>query len=406
VGNGGWDGAISYVAMAAAITTGSAVAATDTGFHVGGGSTFEAASRQKLIDLAYRSIHEMAVHAKAVITAHYGKAAGFSYFDGCSQGGRQGLAAAQKHPEDFDGIVAGAAGWDQMRAHAWRVALNLVVNKDADSVIPPTKYPMIHAAVLNACDALDGVKDGVIENPQTCRFDYATLLCKAGDAAMCLTKSQVESAKAMTSPLKDLKTGKVLFSRHLMPGSELRWAQLGGSTPASVPILRAVVFRNPTWDYHTMDLSSDIDRADQSDQGVMRSADPDLRPFFNRGGKLLMFHGWNDGTLSPLNSVAYYDAVLTAVGKSAGNSIALFMVPGMNHCRGGNGTDTFDRTTVIQQWVERGERPERIVASHVTNGRPDKTRPLCPYPRVAKYGGQGSTDDAANFSCVTATSPR
>src|SRR5205085_11102300 len=136
---------------------------------------------EKVIDLAYRSIHEMTVQAKTLINAHYGSPAKFSYYNGCSQGGRQGIAAAQKYPEDFNGIIAGAASWNQMRAHGARVALNVIVNKDADSVIPPSKYPMIHDAALTACDASDGVKDGVIENPQMCKVDYASLACKAGD---------------------------------------------------------------------------------------------------------------------------------------------------------------------------------------------------------------------------------
>src|SRR5262249_5320056 len=151
-----------------------------------------------------------------------------SYYNGCSQGGRQGLAAAQKYPGDFNGIIAGAASWNQMRAHAARVALNLVVNKDADSAIPRSKYAMIHDAVMNSCDALDGVKDGVVENPLMCKFDYAELACKDGDGPNCLTKGQVESAKAMTSPLTDPKSRAVVFEGHLMPGSELGWATLGG----------------------------------------------------------------------------------------------------------------------------------------------------------------------------------
>src|SRR4030095_2437258 len=153
----------------------------------------------------------MTVEAKALVNAHYGNPAKFSYYNGCSQGGRQGLAAAQQYPEDFDGIIAGAASWNQMRAHGARVALNVLMNKDADGVIPPAKYAMIHDAVVNACDASDGVRDGVLENPRMCKFDYAELLCKSGDAANCLTKGQVASAKTMTSPLKDPKTGRIVF---------------------------------------------------------------------------------------------------------------------------------------------------------------------------------------------------
>ena len=402
VGNGGWAGTISYTALAAAVAAGYAGASTDTG-HVGNNADFALGHPEKLIDLAYRSIHEMTVQSKTIINEHYGTPAKYSYYNGCSQGGRQGLAAAQKYPEDFNGIIAGAASWNQMRAHGAREALNLVVNKDQDSVIPRSKYQMIHEAVLNACDALDGVKDGVIENPMQCNFDYAKLACIAGDAADCLTKGQVESAKAMTSPLKDPKTGKVLFDGHLMPGSELGWATLGGPEPLGLSTsgMKNVVFKDPKWDYHTMNISTDVDLAAKSDKGEMYSGDPNLKPFFDRGGKLLMYHGWSDPQVNPLLSVTYYKNVVDTVGKDkATNSIELFMIPGMNHCSGGPGTDTFEKVKTLEQWVEQGKKPSQIVASHLTAGKVDKTRPLCPFPQVAKYKGAGDTNDAASFVCA------
>ena len=402
VGNGGWAGTIPYPAIAAALSSGYAAAGTDTG-HTGNSADFALGHPEKLIDLAYRSIHEMTVQSKALISAHYGMPAKFSYYNGCSQGGRQGLAAAQKYPEDFNGIIAGAASWNQMRAHAAREALNLIVNKDADSIIPRSKYAMIHDAVLNACDASDGVKDGVIENPMMCKFDYVQLLCKAGDNAECLTKGQVASAKTMTSPLTDPKTGKVLFEGHLMPGSELGWATLGGPEPLSLATsgMRNVVFKDRNWDYHAMNISTDVDLADKSDNGAMYSGDPNLKPFFDRGGKLLMYHGWTDQQVNPLLSVIYYNNVVKTAGKDkAANSIELFMMPGMNHCQGGAGPDSFNKVKVIEDWVEQGKKPNQIIASHSTNGQVDKTRPLCPFPQVAKYKGTGSSDDAANFSCA------
>ncbi len=402
VGNGGWAGTIPYPALAAAVAAGYAAAGTDTG-HVGNSAEFAVGHPEKLIDLAYRSIHEMTVQSKAIVNAHYGSPPKFSYYNGCSQGGRQGLAADQTYPEDFNGIVAGAATWNQMRAHGARLALNLIVNKDADSIIPPSKYSMIHQAVLDACDALDGVRDGVLENPGKCNFDYSKLLCKAGDNAECLTKGQVESAKAMTSPLKDPKTGKALFEPHLMPGAELGWATLGGLQPLgpASTAMKNIVFKDPNWDYHTMNISTDVDRADKSDNAVMYSGDPNLKPFFDRGGKLLMYHGWSDPQVSPMLSITYYNNVLKAVGKEkAANSIALFLAPGVNHCQGGPGTDTFDKVKAMDEWVAQGKKPAQIIASHLTNGQIDKTRPLCPFGQVAKYKGTGSTNDASNFSCV------
>ncbi|HEX4998303.1 MAG TPA: tannase/feruloyl esterase family alpha/beta hydrolase [Terriglobia bacterium] len=402
VGNGGWAGTIPYTAIAAALADGYAAAGTDTG-HTGNNADFALGHPEKVIDLAYRSIHEMTVEARALIRALYGVEARFSYYVGCSQGGRQGLAAAQKYPEDFNGIVAGAAAWNQMRFHAARTALNLIVNKDADSVIPPAKYPMIHEAVINACDALDGLKDGVIENPESCAFDYSTLACKSTDGPDCLTKAQVASAIAMTSPLKDPATGRVLFETHLVPGAELGWGTLGGPQPLtfSVSAMRNLVFEDRDWDFHRMDIGRDIDRAEKSDNGAMYSGDPNLQPFFSHGGKLFMYHGWSDPQVNPLNSVLYYNNVLKAVGKDkAAESIALFMMPGVNHCQGGDGADTFDKVKVIEAWVEQGRKPERIIASHSRNGQVDKTRPLCPYGQIAKYQGSGPTTDAASFMCA------
>jgi feruloyl esterase len=402
VGNGGWAGTIPYTAIAAAVEAGYAGAGTDTG-HVGGNADFALGHPEKLIDLAYRSMHEMTVQAKTIIKANYGTPANYSYYNGCSQGGRQGLAEAQRYPEDFNGIIAGASGWNTMRMHVARTALNLTVNKDKDSVIPPAKYAMIHNAVLNACDSLDGAKDGVIENPLKCNYDYSKLLCKAGDGPDCLTKGQVESAMAMTSPIKDPQSGKVLYEGRLMPGSELGWATLGGPQPIGLAIsgLQNVLFRDRNWDYHALNVSTDLDRADKSDNGVLFTGDPNLKPFFDHGGKLLMYHGWSDPQVNPINSVIYYNNVVKTVGKNkTANSIALFMIPGMNHCSGGPGADTFDKVKVIEEWVEKGKKPTKIIASHSTNGKVDKTHPLCPFGQVAKYNGSGDVNDAASFSCV------
>jgi feruloyl esterase len=402
VGNGGWAGTISYAAMAAAVTAGYATASTDTG-HTGGTADFALGHPEKVVDFGHRAIHEMAVQSKTVIDAFYGAAPKVSFFNGCSQGGRQAITAAQRYPADFDGIVAGASAWDTMRNHASRVAVSQLVNKTPDGVIPATKFPMIHNAVLAACDELDHVKDGVIENPLRCRFDYASLACKAGDHEDCLTAAQVESAKALTSSLKDAKSGKIIDERHLWPGSELGWATLGGREPLALSVsgLKNVAFKDPDWDWHTFDVSTGMTLALQSDNGVMASGDPNLKPFFDRGGKLLMYHGWTDQQVTPQTSLIYYDAVVKKVGKDlAAKGIALFMVPGMNHCQGGPGTDTFDKMGTIEQWVASGQPPKQIKASHATEGKVDRTRPLCPYPQVARFTGSGSVDEAANFVCA------
>jgi feruloyl esterase len=401
VGGGGWAGAISYAAMAAAVTAGYATASTDTG-HTGGTADFALGHPEKLVDFGYRAIHEATVAAKPIIDAFYGSGPKVSFFNGCSTGGRQAITEAQRYPNDFDAIVAGASAWDGMRLHALRVAVSQMINSNPDGVIPPAKLPMIHAAVLSACDGLDGVKDGVIENPLQCHFDYATLACKGADGPDCLTKGQIESAKTLTSPLKDTKTGKVVDERHLWPGSELGWTTLGGAAPLGLSSsgLANILYKDPHWDWHTFEMSRGIEQAAQADGGALYSGDPNLKPFFDHGGKLLMYHGWTDQQVTPQTSTIYYDRVVKAVGNdAAARGIALYMVPGMNHCQGGAGTDTFDKMAAIEGWVATGSAPQQIIAAHRTAGQVDKTRPLCRFPEIAKYKGTGDPNDAASFAC-------
>jgi len=400
VGNGGWAGTISYPAMAAAVNAGYATASTDTG-HAGGNADFALNHPEKLKDFGYRAIHETTVFARQVIDKFYGTTPRIAFFNGCSTGGRQAITEAQRYPADFDAIVAGASAWDGMRMHAGRVLVNNQINK-VDGVIPQTKLAMVHNAVLEACDAMDGVKDGVIENPLKCAFDYAQLTCRNGDAADCLTPGQVKAAKLLTSPVADQETGKVLDERHLMPGAELGFSTLGGANPLGLSVsgFRNVVFKDASYDYRTFG-AKDWDMASRADEGALFSGDPNLKPFFDRGGKLLMYHGWTDQQVTPMESTIYYDSVVKKVGKDpVAKGLALFMIPGMNHCAGGAGTDTFDKMGTIEAWVASGKAPTQIVASHQTQGKVDRTRPLCRYPQVAKWNGSGSTDEAGNFSCV------
>jgi feruloyl esterase len=402
VGGGGWAGAISYPALAAAVAAGYATASTDTG-HKGGTADFALGHPEKLVDFGYRAIHETTVFAKPVVDAFYGSAPKISFFNGCSTGGRQAITEAQRYPTDFDAIVAGASAWDGMRMHALRVAVSQRVNSNVDGVIPAEKLPMVHSAVLEACDGLDGVRDGVIENPLACHYDFAKLACRGADGPGCLTQGQVESAKTLTSPLRDLKTGKVIDERHLWPGAELGWTTLGGASPLGLSVsgLANILFKDVQWDWRTFEVSKGMEEAAKADGGALFSGDPNLKPFFAHGGKLLMYHGWTDQQVTPQTSTIYYERVLKAVGKeAAAKGIALFMVPGMNHCQGGAGTDTFDKMAAIESWVSSGVPPAQIVASHRTNGQVDRTRPLCPFPQVAKYKGAGDTNDAVNFSCA------
>jgi feruloyl esterase len=398
-GNGGLGGVIPYPALAASVKAGYAAVGTDTG-HVGGNADFAAGHPEKLVDFGHRAIHEMTVAAKTVVAAHYDARPTRAYFNSCSTGGRQALIEAQRYPDDFDGIVAGDPSWDQMRLYAARVWLNTYVNRTPAAVIPASKYPMIHDAVLERCDAVDGVKDGVVEDPTKCAFEFSTLTCGGADRADCLTKDQVETANAMMRPIRDPKSGSALHPGRYYPGSELGWGGVAGPVPSgeSHEGMRKIVF-TPDWDYRTIKVPDDVERAVRADRGLLYGGDPDLSRFFKRGGKLLMYHGWADPLVSPDTSLMMFKRIHDTVGSSSANSLALFMVPGMGHCQGGPGTDVFDKAAAVDQWVETGKKPRSIEAAHMADGIVARTRPLCAYPMTAHYKGSGSTDDAKNFQC-------
>jgi feruloyl esterase len=404
VGNGGWSGAISTSALASAIQRGFAGASTDTG-HEGTSARFALDHPEKLVDYGYRAVHEMTAKSKAIIAAYYGKGAKLSYWNGCSAGGKQGLKEAQRYPEDFDAIIAGAPAnnWTGRAAHALWIAQAMHSNEA--SYIPPSKYALVHNAVLEACDARDGVKDGILDDPTRCQFDPAVLACKGAESSACLTAPQVEAARRIYSGVANSRTKEQIFPG-LEPGSEMGWAVMGGPQAFGIAQehFKYVVFKDPSWDYRTLNFDSDIAQAEKIDNGTINALDPNLRPFFAHGGKLLQYHGWNDWQIAPLNSVNYYKTVADTLGGAGKvkDSYRLFMVPGMGHCSGSDGTDHFDMLTAMEQWVENGKAPDQIIASRVKDGAIDRTRPLCPYPQVAVYKGSGSTDEAVNFVCKVA----
>jgi feruloyl esterase len=398
VGNGGWAGVISYSALADAVKAGYASVSTDTG-HLGGSGSFALDHPEKLVDFGWRSEHEMTVKAKAVTQAFYGNAPRLSYWNGCSTGGRQGLKEAQKFPDDYDGIIAGAPA-NRTAMALWAA---FAVLKDKASFIPASKYPMIHQAVLNACDARDGVKDGLIDDPTRCNFDPKVLQCQGADGPSCLTAPQVEAARKLYAPGTNPRTGQVLFPS-IVPGTELGWGVLASGPDPSANIwdhFKYVVYKDPNWDWRTFDFDTGIARAEQPENAVMNATDPNLRPFFAHNGKLLLYHGWSDTNVATLNTIKYFKSVEDTMGGAAktANNVRLFLEPGMGHCGGGEGPNLFDKVGTLEQWVEQGKAPEKIVASHLTEGKVDRTRPLCPYPQVAKYKGTGSIDEAANFAC-------
>ncbi len=415
VGNGGYSGEIWFPFMAAPLGAGYVAASTDTG-HEGSpvDASFALKHPEKVIDFGYRAVHELTVKAKAISVAFYGSPPRRAYWNGCSTGGRQGLTEAQRYPADFDGIIAGAPANYMTRLSAKSVVASQVIHKEPANFIPPEKLQMMNGVVLAACDALDGVKDGVIENPLRCEFDPASLHCVDADQPGCLTSAQVVSAQTLYAPMINPRTRVALFPG-VSPGSELGWnGPVGAMTPTPSPlatgIFEFIVFQKKGWDYRTFDVARDLPIAEDT-AAALDAIDPNLAPFFDRGGKLLQYHGWADPGIPPLNSIDYYESVRAAVVGSDldrtefDNSYRLFMAPGMDHCGGGAGPDQFDALKALDAWIETGKPPESIIAARVKDGVVERARPLCPYPKVAMYRGEGSTDDAASFGCAAQPVP-
>ena len=255
---------------------------------------------------------------------------------------------------------------------------------------------------MSACDGIDGLKDGLIDDPRQCRFDPKVLQCKNGDGPSCLTAPQVEAATKILSPVKHPRTGKELLSR-LEPGTELGWGvQAGGPEPYNNVLerLKYVVYKDPNWDWKQFNFTTDLVSLEKLDDPA-NATDPNLTPFMSRGGKLLVYHGWADQQVVPMSTINYYGNVLNTMGGAAKTAewFRVFMAPGMGHCRGGDGPNSLDALTALETWVEKGKAPDQIIASHSKAGTIDRTRPLCAYPMVARYTGTGSIDDAGNFVC-------
>jgi tannase/feruloyl esterase len=401
VGNGAWAGSIQYGALADALKRGYAAASSDAG-HTGTDASFAMGHPEKLKDFGYRAVHETAVQSKQTITNFYGIAPRLSYFNGCSGGGRMAFQEAQRFPADFDAILAGAPGYNRVNQSVWMLMNAKATLDNRASFIPPAKYAVLHRAALDACDAQDGLKDGLISEPLSCQVDPAVTQCKAGDAPNCLTAPQVEAARKLYAGVTNPKTGERIFPR-LEPGSELSWGgPAGGPEPLAVgaDLFKFVVFKDPKWDFRKFDLARDYEAVHRIDNLDLSPTSPDLKPFVARGGKLLIYQGWADQNVAPQSTVDYYNSVVRTIGqKQADESVRLFFAPGMAHCGGGDGPNVFDALTSLEQWREQGKAPASILATHSTNGKVDRSRPLCPFPQVARYKGTGSIDEAANFAC-------
>ncbi len=440
VGNGGMAGSIVYNAMLDPLNRGYATSSTDTGHQsANDDGTWALGHLDRLLNYAYRGVHLMTEADKAIIQAFYGSAPAHSYFVGCSFGGKQALTEVERYPKDFEGVVAGDPANNFVRhyvgGHLWGA-----MAMEGDGYIPAAKVPLIGNAVNAACDALDGVKDGVLSDPRRCHFDPTTLQCKSGDAPDCLTAAQVAAIKKIWTGLRDAQGNQIYPG--LQPGGEADpggWVRyFSGSGPGkgrhaalTNAFFRYMVFEDPEWDYHQFKFTApagfenDLETTQDKVGPMFNAMNPDLSPFKANGGKLIQYHGWSDPDIPPTNSVNFYESVacvmngcqigVSTLGKfppdiRPNDLVAidrtkefyrLFMVPGMQHCTGGPGFFRFDPLTALEDWVEHQKPPDQMIGAHLTNGKPDRTRPICAYPMEAKYKGSGSTDEAANFTCAT-----
>lgn len=415
VGNGGYQGSISYTAMATALRRGYATASTDTG-HTGDDVIFGQGHPEKVIDYGYRAVHVMTDTAKLVIRNATGKFAERSYFVGCSAGGHQALSEAQRYPDDYDGIVAGAPANNRIR-QTFGFLASWMATHDATGapLLTPAKLSLLTRSATAACDGIDGLKDGLIDDPRRCTFDPASLACKAGaDESACLTPPQVGAAQRMYEGTKSPRTGALIYtgwprgSESFGEAINQGWRQyiLEPKEPSRVGVFKYFLFHDPNWDYRTIDWDRDLAYAEQQIPHIA-AVDTNLAPFKKRGGKLLVYTGWADPVVPPQTAVAYYDGVTRAMGGLAPTQdfFRLFLAPGMGHCARGPGPNQFDALSALEEWVEKGKAPSQLTATHGTAGKVDRSRPLCVYPKVARYKGTGSIDEAANFTCVAPPAP-
>jgi feruloyl esterase len=397
---------------------GYAVANTDTG-HQGAGGDFAWAAGQpeKLADFQYRAVHELTVVGKAITAARYGRAPAKSYWNGCSTGGRQGLKEAQRFPEDYDAIIAGAPANNWSTLMASSIAIQRELGPGGLGV---DKLGILKERAIAMCDALDGVTDRVITRTAQCAFDPASLQCGAATApAQCLAPNEVAAAKRLYAGLVD-SAGQTVFPGTGV-GSEPLWAAYASPQFAiGTSYFRHVVAGDPAWDPAAFDLERDLKRMVEQDAGVADAMTPELSGFAARGGKLLLYHGTTDGLIPYVNTVNYYASAAYRLGVERGqrpdDHIKLYLVPGMDHCAGGEGAFAIDWLSAMEDWVERGVTPGALPAAHPATpagapgapaGAPSVpfTRPACAYPAVAEYKGSGDPTAAASFECVAPEEP-
>jgi feruloyl esterase len=395
VGNGGFGGSIQGLnEMRNVIRLGYATAGNDTGHSAADGpnGTFALGHPEKIVDFAYRAMHEMTVTSKKLVNEFYGKPQQFAYYKGCSTGGRQGVMAAQRYPEDFDGIIAGALANRHIQMHTAGSARSIQLARHPEQEVSAAKAQMVNKAVMDACDTL---KEGFLDNPRACTFDFRKLACSGAESDSCLTAPQLETVETFYGGLKNSK-GELIFSGQAI-GNPLTPQR--GSIPAvgaGNDTVRIWGFQNDTYDWTTFDLDRDMPIIN-SKVGFVDAVDPDLSKFKARGGKLLLYAGWRDTTITPENTIRYYESVLEKMGRQD-DFTRLFLVPGMAHCGGGPGLNTFDSIGAMEQWREKGTTPAQVTGFNNTTLM---TRPVCAYPQAARYKGTGNVKDAANWSCAS-----
>ena len=428
LGNGGFAGLIDTFELGGSIAKGYAAVATDAGH---AGSPIDAAwalgHPEKIADFGYRGIHEMVRIGKQLVPQFYGSPAKHAYFAACSDGGREALMEAQRYPDDFDGILAGAPASDWTHLLSLAAFDTQTLTANPASFIPQVKIGPLAKAVDAACDKLDGVADGILNDPRQCHFDPASIECKDGeDHDTCLTSTQVATLKTIYAGLHDA-SGKQIFPGYL-PGAEGGFNGWGTWITGPAPERSALaafgkgyfsdmVFDNKDWTFKSFNLATDLPTAKEKTAAALDATNPDLSAFRAHGGKLILYHGWNDPAIPALSTVNYYEEVIAKMGHANTDSfVRLYMLPGMQHCGGGPGPDTFGQSLsfpsddpqhniriALENWVEKGTPPASLIASKMGTGASQNTavmtRPMCPYPESAQYKGSGDTNSAENFTC-------